>query len=148
MCQKADDLATKMGQKEFVSIDGWFHHWRKQENIVFKQTYEEQKSADVEAADRWIEEEWPKLTASYALKDVCNADESGLYYRAMPSHTYLFNGESTKGHKVSKEHVTILCWVRMTGEKKQLSVTGKSKMPRCFKGIKKLPVDYIANKFA
>jgi len=36
----------------------------------------------------------------------------------------------------------------MTGEKKKLLVVGKSKRPRCFKGVKALPVDYIANKNA
>ncbi|XP_050527813.1 tigger transposable element-derived protein 6-like [Daktulosphaira vitifoliae] len=36
----------------------------------------------------------------------------------------------------------------MTGEKKNLLVVGKSKHPRCFKGVKSLPVDYSANKNA
>ncbi|GBN32377.1 hypothetical protein AVEN_117300-1 [Araneus ventricosus] len=69
--------------------------------------------------DQWIEKEWPKLIASYAPKDVYNADESGFYYRAMLSHTHLFKGESTKGHKVSKKSVTILCYVSTTGEKEK-----------------------------
>ncbi|GBN28018.1 hypothetical protein AVEN_82003-1 [Araneus ventricosus] len=60
MRQKAEDLAAKMGQKAFVASDGWFHRWRKRENVVFKQTHGEQKSADVAAADQWIEKEWAK----------------------------------------------------------------------------------------
>ncbi|GBL72825.1 hypothetical protein AVEN_128030-1 [Araneus ventricosus] len=50
--QKAEDLAAKMGQTEFVATDGWFHRWRKLENAVLKQTHGEQKSAYVAAAEK------------------------------------------------------------------------------------------------
>ncbi|GBO32216.1 Tigger transposable element-derived protein 6, partial [Araneus ventricosus] len=100
------------------------------------------------AANQWIEKEWRKPIASFAPKGVYSADESGLYYKAMPSHTYLFKGESTKGHKVPKKRVTIVYFVSMTVEKKQLLVVDKSKGPCCFKGMKKLPVDYFANNSA
>ncbi|XP_016659158.1 tigger transposable element-derived protein 4-like [Acyrthosiphon pisum] len=36
----------------------------------------------------------------------------------------------------------------MNGEKRKLMVIGKSQNPRCFKGVKTLPVDYKANKSA
>ncbi|GBN73717.1 hypothetical protein AVEN_170816-1 [Araneus ventricosus] len=54
-----------MGLKEFVATYGWFHRWRKRENVVFKQNYGAQKSA---VANQWIEKEWLKLIASYPLK--------------------------------------------------------------------------------
>jgi len=41
--------------------------------------------------------------------------------------------------------MTLLCCASMLGEKKKLLVIGKSKQPRCFKGVKKLPVDYVPN---
>ncbi|GBM94650.1 hypothetical protein AVEN_185622-1 [Araneus ventricosus] len=82
MRQKAEDLAEKLDPKEFDATDGWFHRWRRRENDVFKQTKGQQKSADKAAADQWIEKEWLKLIASYASKDVYNADESGLSHIA------------------------------------------------------------------
>jgi len=36
----------------------------------------------------------------------------------------------------------------MGDEKRKLLAIGKSKNPRCFKGIKNLPVDYTANSNA
>ncbi len=36
----------------------------------------------------------------------------------------------------------------MNGEKKELLVIGKSNKPRCFKGVKMLPVQYKINKNA
>ncbi|GBO04397.1 Tigger transposable element-derived protein 6 [Araneus ventricosus] len=136
MRQKAENLAEKMGLTGFVATYGWYHRWRKRGNVVYKQTYGEQNSADVAAANQWIEKEWQKLIASNDPRGVYNADESGLYYKVMPSHTYLFKGESTKGQKVSKELLNILYCVSVTGEKKQLLLVGKSKRLCCFKGIK------------
>ena len=40
------------------------------------------------AADEWIKREWPKIIAEYSPEDTYNADETGLYFRAMSEHTY------------------------------------------------------------
>jgi hypothetical protein len=50
-----------------------------------------------------------------------------------------------KGFKSSKEQVTVLCCANTKGEKLDLLVTGKSKNPRCFKGVRSLPVDCYSN---
>ena len=52
------------------------------------------------------------------------------------------------GGKKAKERVIALFVVSLTGEKKQPLIIGKSRKPRCFKGIVKLPVSYAANKNA
>lgn len=81
----------------------------------------------------------------YSEENIYNADETALYYRALPDHTFVLNKEKAKGDKACKERVTALCCASMAGEKKGLLVIGKSKNPRCFKGVKKLPVEYLAN---
>jgi hypothetical protein len=58
-----------------------------------------EKSADFLAADEWKNREWPKIIAEYAPQNTYNADETGLYFRAMPAHTHLFKHESAKGFK-------------------------------------------------
>lgn len=145
MRQKADELAKKMGKEDFVATDGWFHRWKKRENIVFKKTHGEQKDADFKSAEQWIENEWPKIVAEFTPNNIFNADETGLYYRALPDHTYMLKNDNAKGCKVSKERITILCCANMVGDKEKLLVIGKSKNPRCFKGVKNLPVDYHSN---
>ena len=128
--------------------DGWFNRWKKRENIVYKRPHGEQKDADFSAANVWIENEWPKIIEEYAPEDIYNADETGLYYRALPEHTFMFKGENAKGCKTSKERLTVLCCASMSGNKENLLVIGKSKNPRCFKGVKQLPVEYCANSNA
>jgi hypothetical protein len=148
MKQKAEELATKMGKENFFATDGWFSRWKKRENIVYKRTHGEQKDADVLAAETWLKEQWPKIIAEYSPENIYNADETGLYYRGLPEHTFLFKNESAKGCKTSKDRLTVMCCVSMSGTKENLLVIGKSKNPRCFKGVKQLPVDYCANSNA
>jgi hypothetical protein len=43
----------------------------------------------------------------------------------MPERTYLFENESAKGFKSSKERVSILCFANNKGEKRDLLLIGK-----------------------
>ena len=86
-----------------------------------------------------------KIIADYSPDDVYNADETGSFYRASSEHTYVFKNETVRRCKVSKDRVTVLCCANMQGKKQRLLVIEKSHSPHCFKGIKKLPVEYRAN---
>ena len=72
------------------------------------------------------------------------AYETVLYFRALAYNTYLFKGENSKEHKKSQRNV--LYCICMSGEKQSLLVIRKSQNPCCFKGVKKLPVEFYANK--
>jgi len=128
MRQKAE-LAKTMGKGKFSANYGWFNRWKKRENNVYMHMHGAEKSAHFLAADEWLKREWPKIIAEYSSEDTYNADETGLYFCAMPEHTYLFKNESAKGFKSSKERVTVLCCANMKGEKRDLLVIGKSKNP-------------------
>ncbi len=80
--------------------------------------------------------------ARYDPEDIFNTDESGLYYRALPSSTLALPNDTRKEGKSSKERLPVLFTASMEGEKKALFVIGKYKSPRCFKQARSLPVDY------
>lgn len=142
---KAKSFAEKLGVQDFTASDGWFSRWKKRENIVYSKLHGEGASAETEAADNWMKNVWPKLHAEYDAKDIFNADETALYFRALPEHTFIFKKEHLNGFKKFKERLTLLCCVSMVGEKKGLLAIGKSQKPRCFKNIKKLPLEYKAS---
>lgn len=142
---RAEELAKSLGAVDFNASNGWFSRWLKRENIIYAKPAGEKAEADNVAADSWLREEWPVLREEYSPNNIFNADETGLYWRALPEHTYLFKSEKVGGVKVSKERITILYCASMTGEKRDLLVIGKSKKPRCFRNVKKLPMDYDAN---
>jgi hypothetical protein len=88
------DLAKKIGKDDLVATEGWFHRWKKRENISFVKPHGEQGEADHVAAWLWIHSEWPSLIAKYPPSCVLNADETGLYFRALlPEHTYAFKNK-------------------------------------------------------
>ena len=91
----------------------------------------------------------PEILKDYSARDVFNADETGLYWRATPDGTLSFKSVEAPGSKVAKDRMTLLLTGNMDGsEKMDPLVIGKSKNPRCFKNVKTLPVQYNANKNA
>ena len=90
------------------------------------------------------------ILLGYRPEDVYNADESGLFYKALPDKTLALRKEKCVGGKMAKERLTILFCANMAGEKEPLLVIGKSKKPRVLNryGMNKVPVTWYANKNA
>ncbi|XP_065892463.1 tigger transposable element-derived protein 2-like [Dysidea avara] len=82
----------------------------------------------------------------YRLEQVFNCDETGLYYKLLPTKTLAAHFEkSAAGRKTQKERVTINACSNITGTiKLPLMFIGKARKPRCFKHIDvdSLPVVY------
>jgi len=76
-----------------------------------------------------------EIVTGYEPQNIFNADETGLFYRALPDKTFSYKGKSCSGGKIAKERLTVLLCVSMSGEKLKPLVIGKSVKPRCFKGI-------------
>ena len=90
-----------------------------------------------------------QLFRGYDPKDVWNCDETGLFYKAMPSGSLRFAGDQqSNGTKVLKDRLTMLQFTNTDGSEKQAVVVGKSAKPCCFKNVKTLPFSYFANRKA
>jgi len=100
-----------------------------------------------EVVNNWIEGLKATLEG-YALEDVFNWDETGLFWKGLPNRTLVVQEDKSKGGKLAKECVTVLLCCSASGEKLKPLLIGRSQMPRCFNG--KLPVNVIwkANKKA
>ena len=144
--EKAKDLG-KIMNVDFDPSSSWVTRWRERNLIVFKRKHGEKQDHDSEAAENWITSVWPKIQNDYSASDIYNCDETGLYFRALPEGTLCFKNEKLSGSKKSKERFTVLLTANMDGsDKLRPFVIGKSANPRCFRGIKKLPVTYKSNK--
>ncbi|XP_051162414.1 tigger transposable element-derived protein 4-like [Leptopilina boulardi] len=145
---KANDFATKLGIKDFSASNGWFQGFKRRHDIVFKKLSGESKSVDVSVCNQWTKD-LPNLLREYDPEDIYNADETGLFFKCLPDKTFAFKEEKCHGGKQSKKRITVLHCANMTGtDKLPLLVIGKSKRPRCFKGVKTLPADYENNSKA
>ena len=80
----------------------------------------------------------PSITAGYAMNDIYNADETGLYFRALPNRSMVLHDDPSKGIKTSKERITVLLACSAAGHKLKPLVIGKAENPRSFRGFKRL----------
>lgn len=145
--QKAEQFAKSLKYEHFKASQGWLENFKKRNAIVQKVMCGE--SAEVSETDCsvWREEHLKPLLQQYKPQDIFNADETGLFFKCLPDKTLTFSSEKCHGGKRSKDRVTLMVGSNMTGtEKLDLLLIGKSEKPRCFTGIKSLPLTYRFNK--
>lgn len=143
LCEKAKILAEKLGCSSFKASNGWLRNFKFRHGVRELDVSGEKLSADSKAAEEFIEK-FKVVADSYDPEFLYNADETGLVWKGLPKTTLASKREcSAPGHKVSKDRVTVLNCANCTGSHKiPLLLIGKSKKPRAFKNVKKLPLFY------
>ena len=142
---KAKKFAEQLGNK-FTGSESWFGRFKKRNQLSYKFLHGEAAEADQPAKDDWVTH-WSKLTEGYNLSEIWNADETDLYFPALPNQTIVMDREKIyAGGKKAKERVTALLAVSLT----EIPATNHRKKSKTslLQGIEKLPVSYAANKNA
>lgn len=146
---KAQQFSERLGIEGFRASEGWLARFRERHSLIFKHVCGERADVDEDLCENWKTSELARILAEYAPEDIFNCDETALFFKALPDKTITFKGDPCTGGKRSKERVTVLVAANMTGtERLPLLVIGKSKTPRCFRNIPRLPTDYRFNKKA
>ena len=112
--------------------------------ITFKEVSGASEQVTKEMTAPWEEKTLPKILARYQLEDIVNADEFGLFYKALLSKYLHFQGKRCSGGKHSRVRLTGMAASNALGE----FVIGKSASPRCFKYVRNLPCRYRSQKKA
>jgi len=147
---EAMKLAEKMNVKDFKASNGWLEKFKKRHDIVWKQVSGEATDVDQETVEEW-KRKISRLIAGYEAKDVYSADETGLFFRDIPTKSQVVKtSESCSGGKKAKDRLTVLMCGSMAGVIRKPLIIGKSKKHRCFKSmdISSLPVIWKFNKKA
>ena len=148
LMDKATKLAEQLGATDFKANAGWLQRFKVRKGIVSKVLCREAASVDTTVVANW-KATLTNVLEGYSPDCVYNVDETGLFYRCLPNRTLTFKGESCHGGKLSKERLTLLLGANMDGsDKVEPLIIGRSANPRCFRGIKSVPLPYEANKSA
>ncbi|XP_049524040.1 tigger transposable element-derived protein 4-like [Dermacentor silvarum] len=143
---KAEEFVLQLGIADFLCSEGWLTRFKDRNGLVFRTIAGEATAADATACRDWRAGRLPGIMHHFKDEDVYNVDETALFFKLLPTKSMTFKGEKCTGGKLSKERVTVLVGANMSGsDKLKLLVIGKSKNPRCFKGITNMPVTYESN---
>ena len=122
----------------FTASESWARKFAGENGWKSKVLHGTAGSVDIDAIDDDIAILRRKI-AQYQPKDVYNMDETGLYFKCLPSRSYVEEDEvkTARGTKQMKEkaRTTIYVTTNATGtDLPPLSMIGKAKNPRCFGG--------------
>ncbi|KAG7162475.1 Tigger transposable element-derived protein 1-like 74 [Homarus americanus] len=134
-------VSRKMGiaePKPFNASSGWLQRFKKRNKITNINIGGEEASADRVAASefppflREIMEE-----GQYTDDQVFNMDESGLFWKKLPSKTFVVkNASKIRGRKLQKERITVLFTTNASGTcKLKLSVIHTARKPHAYKSM-------------
>jgi hypothetical protein len=110
------------------------------------QSHGEKKDADQEAADHWIIITYSRNCQKPTVQKTCimQTRQGSITERCRTAPCMTFKTDKIAGSKKAKDRVlTVLVCANMDrSDKQKLMVIGKSRDPRCLRGIKSLPVTY------
>ena len=140
-------------KRRFTASKGWFEKFKKRFSLKSVSLYGEAASADTEAADTYAKETFKNIIAEggYKPEQVFNMDETGLFWKRMPSRTFLFKEEAkASGFKAFKDRVTLVMCGNAAGFLLKPGLIYKAKNPRALKHKNKnlLPVYWMHNQKA
>lgn len=152
LMQKALEMNVKLkGDPQFKASTGWLGKFKLRHGIRQLSIQGEVMSANSECVKEYCENLVLKISRlGLNREQVYNCDESGLYWKALPTKTLASGSEtSAPGYKMRKERLTIMVCANASGNHKlPLAVIGKSMKPRALKNVNQnlLPVHYYAQK--
>jgi len=136
LVEEAMNIKESLNRPElasFTASNGWLEKWKLSYGIKEKQISGESLDVPITTIESWMER-MQELCKGYDDKDILNMDESGCFFKALPTKGYAIKGKKSKGGKKSKQRVTVAFFVSADGGKVgKPIVIWKSKTPRCFK---------------
>jgi hypothetical protein len=132
--ERALIYAQSVGNDSFKASNGWLEKFKGRHHVKWARLHGEGGSADTSQKAQQRMQQLKQICAEYAEEDIFNMDETGIFYRMMPSSSLLHPKEDPKecrGTKQEKSRITAVVCSNATGTQKlPLLVIGRSKRPK------------------
>ena len=90
---KAEELSKALAPSTTVESwtcsSGWLSRWKVRHNIKFRSICGKNAAVDQEVCDDWKQRKLLPVLRRYDPSDIFNADETGLYWRLLPTKRML-----------------------------------------------------------
>nr|XP_016848058.1 PREDICTED: tigger transposable element-derived protein 1-like [Anolis carolinensis] len=134
----------------FSASKGYFHKFQKRYGLKSISLHGETASADTAAAKEYVRNTFKDIIkeGGYLPEQVFNMDETGLFWKRMPSCTFIMKkGAKAPALKTQKDRVTMIMCGNAAGFMIKPGIIYKSKSPRALKNKNKnvLPVHWLHN---
>lgn len=135
----------------FNASKGWFEKFKKHFGLKSVSLHGEAASADTTGAEAYVNNKFKAIIKEgrYEPEQVFNMDETCLFWKRMPSRTFIMQDEAkAPGFKAQKGCVTLVMCGNAAGSMIKLGLIYRSKNPRVLKNKNKnaLPVYWMHNK--
>ncbi|KAG0439542.1 Tigger transposable element-derived protein 6 [Dictyocoela muelleri] len=124
-------LAEIYGIKETKASNGFIQKFKSRHNITCKLINGESGLIKDDVIESF-KENYERKLKEYDKQDVFNCDETEFFFKCRPTKTICHRDEKQISGKFSKERITILFCVSLSGEKLEPLIIGKFKTPRGF----------------
>ena len=128
--EEARLIEEQLGET-FKGTDGWLAKWKQRHNIALLNIAGEEGDVSQETDESWSERV-KELTRGFAPEDVLNEEETGTFWKALPTTSLAEKGKRCQGGKNAKQRITAAFFVNAAGAKESPILIGKSWKLRCF----------------
>lgn len=120
---------------KFEASDGWAQNFIKRNGLKSRKLHGAGQTPMVDYTSA-LHDLRNKL-AKFAIENIFNCDETGLFFRQLPSRSYVLRSEDLKvvrgvKNMQAKDRVTLYICTNATGFRVPIAVIGKSAKPNCF----------------
>ena len=90
---EALDIAAIHGHVDFTASNDWIQSFIAWHQIKFSNLHGESAGMDPQVCSQWMQQ-LPATCKGYALKDIWNVDETGIFFRSVPNKSFTKKGEA------------------------------------------------------
>ena len=123
--ERARFYAAELSHEGFTASNGWLDRWQKRHNVRLATLSGEAADVNEEVVEDWGQR-LESICRGYQLRDIFNADETGLFYTALPTKSMSVKGDGAKGGKKAKDRISVCLSCYTEGEKLTPFVIGRS----------------------